>query len=54
MAKSRLTFRNIEMVEAIAKLGSMSAAARELGLSQPALTQALKAIETEGQVRKLL
>ena len=47
MAKSRLTFRNIEMVEAIAKLGSLSAAARVLGLSQPALPQALKAIETE-------
>jgi DNA-binding transcriptional LysR family regulator len=47
MIKPRLTFRNIEMVEAIAKLGSLSAAARALGLSQPALTQALKAIETE-------
>jgi len=47
MVKSRLTFRNIEIVEAIAKLGSLSSAARALDLSQPALTQSLIAIETE-------
>ena len=47
MVKSRFTLRKIEMVEAIAKLGSISAAARAFGVSQPALTQSLKAIEME-------
>ena len=46
-----LTFRKIEMVEAVAKLGSVSAAARALGVSQPALTQGIKAIETELAVK---
>ena len=37
----------MEMVEAVAKLGSVSAAANALGLSQPALTQGLQSIEAE-------
>ena len=49
--KFNLTFRKIEMVEAVAKLGSVSAAARALGVSQPALTQGIKAIETELAVK---
>ena len=47
MAKPRFTLRKIEMVEAVVKLGSISAAARAFGISQPALTQGLQAIETE-------
>ncbi len=47
MSKYNLTFRKIEMVEAVAKLGSVSAAARTIGISQPALTQGLKSIESE-------
>jgi DNA-binding transcriptional LysR family regulator len=47
MAKSGLTFRKMEMVEAVAKLGSVSAAAEALGISQPALTQGLQSVEAE-------
>jgi|GEM_PF-1056848 len=43
----RLTFRKIEMVEAIVKLGSISAAARAIGISQPALTQGIQAVEAD-------
>ena len=45
--KSNLTFRKIEMVEAVALTGSVSAAAKILGLSQPALTQGLQSIELQ-------
>jgi DNA-binding transcriptional LysR family regulator len=45
--KNGLSFRKLEMVEAVAKLGSISAAARALDVSQPALTQGLKAVEGE-------
>jgi len=47
MVKSALTFRKLEMVEAIAKLGSVSAAAEAMGISQPALTQGIQSIEAE-------
>ena len=47
MAKSGLTFRKMEMVEAVAKLGSVSAAAQALGISKPALTQGIKSLEGE-------
>jgi len=47
MVKSALTFRKLEMVEAIAKLGSVSAAAEAMGVSQPALTQGIQSIEAE-------
>ena len=42
-----LTFRKIEMVEAVIKHGSITDAARAIGISQPALTQGIKSIETE-------
>jgi len=47
MVKSTLTFRKLEMVEAIAKLGSVSAAAEAMGVSQPAITQGIQSIEDE-------
>jgi hypothetical protein len=47
MVKSALTFRKLEMVEAIAKLGSVSAAAEAMGVSQPALSQGIQSIEAE-------
>ena len=49
--KSTLTFRKIEMVEAVAKTGSVSAAAEMLGLSQPALTLGLQSIEKQLSVK---
>ena len=42
-----LTFRKIEMVEAVMKHGSITDAARAIGISQPALTQGIKSIEAE-------
>jgi len=45
--KPKLTFRKLEMIEAVARRGTVSAAADELAISQPALTQALKAIEAD-------
>ena len=42
-----LTFRKIEMVEAVIKHGSITDAARAIGISQPALTQGIKSIEAE-------
>ena len=45
--KSNLTFRKLEMIEAVAKAGSVTAAAEHLSLTQPALTQALKSVEAE-------
>ena len=42
-----LSFRKLEMVEAVAKLGSIHAAARALSVSQPALTDGLKSVEGE-------
>lgn len=47
MVKSTLIFRKLEMVEAVAKLGSVSAAAEAMGISQPALTQGIKTIEAQ-------
>ena len=47
MPKSGLTFRKIEMVEAVAKHHTVSAAALAIGISQPALTQGIKALEAE-------
>ena len=45
--KSKITFRKLEMIEAVARRGTVSAAAEELAISQPALTQALKGIEAD-------
>jgi DNA-binding transcriptional LysR family regulator len=45
--KPTITFRKLEMVEAVARLGSLRAAADRLNLTQPALTQGLKSIEGE-------
>ena len=41
----KLEFQNFELVEAINKSGSLSGAARLLGLSQPAISKALKSLE---------
>ena len=37
--------RSIQIVQTVAQRGSVSAAAEDLGISQPALTKRLKAIE---------
>lgn len=42
-----LTFRKIEMVEAVIQHRSITEAARAIGISQPAPTQGIKAIEAE-------
>lgn len=41
----KLEFRHFELVDAIQKGGTLSAAARILGLSQPAISSSLKALE---------
>ena len=43
----KLTFRQIELVDTVARLRSVSAAARQLNITQPTLTHAIKTIEDE-------
>ena len=43
----RLTLRHFEIVEALQSLGTVTAAARALGLSQPGLSRALKTLEEQ-------
>lgn len=42
-----LSLRQLEMVEALARRGHFARAAKDLRISQPALSQALRAIEGE-------
>jgi LysR family transcriptional regulator, pca operon transcriptional activator len=46
MIKPALTFRQLECIEAVAKLGSTVAAAKAIGISQGALKQNIKSLET--------
>src|ERR1700761_7448220 len=45
------SFRQLRAFEAVARLESVSSAAREVSLSQPALTQSLHALETRLRIR---
>jgi DNA-binding transcriptional LysR family regulator len=45
-ATSQLSLRQLRLVEAVARLGSVHRAARELGVSQPAASMLLRAAET--------
>jgi DNA-binding transcriptional LysR family regulator len=46
MNPSALTFRSLECIEAVAKLGSIGAAARAIGMSQTVVKQEIEAIES--------
>lgn len=48
-----MKLHQLRALDAVARLGGIRAAARELGLTQPALTKALKELETEAGLQLL-